>query len=90
MPGRSSCWAARLILATILLRRAPDAVGVAGGGLTVLAATAVAFVPVRGRSIEQWAPTASRRAVASSGADTGPAPHRVQAGGRRRAVPAAS
>jgi hypothetical protein len=52
-----------LVLATVLLRTVPDAVGVAGGGFIVLAATALVFVPVRGRSIEQWAPTATRRAV---------------------------
>jgi hypothetical protein len=72
------------VLATVLLRSAPDAVGVAGGGLLLLAATAVAFVPVRGRSIEQWAPTASRRAARIVGRR-----HRSRAASRpgRRSAP---
>lgn len=50
-----------LLADTLVLRRAPSAVGVGVALVVFVAAAVAAFVPVAGRPLEQWAPPAVRR-----------------------------
>ncbi|MHB8463408.1 MAG: SCO6880 family protein, partial [Acidimicrobiales bacterium] len=52
-----------LLVATVLLRAVPDAVGVCGAVAVVLAATGLAFAPVGGRQVDEWVPTGARRVI---------------------------
>lgn len=49
-----------LVVGTLLLRRSPDAVGVAGAAVILVAALLAAFVPVSGRSLGDWARPVAR------------------------------
>ena len=50
-----------LVVDTAVVRAVPDALGVLVAVVVLLAVTALAFVPVAGRSVEQWVPTGTRR-----------------------------
>jgi hypothetical protein len=58
--GQLLLLAAALVAGIVLLRLVPDGRGIAMAALVTLAATSVAFVPVRGRPLEEWAPTVAR------------------------------
>src|SRR5918994_808764 len=55
--GQLAVVAAALVVAVATLSAAPRASGL---GLSALAAVAIAFVPVAGRTLEQWSPLATR------------------------------
>ncbi|HZQ85085.1 MAG TPA: SCO6880 family protein [Acidimicrobiales bacterium] len=61
--GQLLLLAAALVIGIVLLRLVPDARGIAVAALVALSATAVAFVPIRGQPLEQWAPTVARWAA---------------------------
>jgi len=61
--GQLAVLVATLVAAVIVLRVWPDGLGIGAVAGLALAASAVAFAPVRGLTVEQWAPTVSRRAA---------------------------
>ncbi len=74
---------AALFVGIVAVRVWPDADGAALAGVMTVGASAVAFLPVRGQSVEQWAPLAARRAVRVATRR-----HRVEPFGQRRFGPA--
>jgi hypothetical protein len=58
--GQLVILAVALAAGIVVLRLVPNVRGVAVAAVAVLLAAAVAFVPVRGQAIEQWAPMAAR------------------------------
>jgi len=59
--GQVALLATALFIAMVVLRSAPDVLGVLAAVAVSLGAVAVAFVPVGGRTASQWAPAAGRR-----------------------------
>ncbi len=55
--GQLLVLAAALVVGIVVVRLLPSARGVGVATVAVLVAASTAFVPVRGRTVEQWAPT---------------------------------
>ena len=58
--GQVACMGAGLVAAVLALRSAPTVVGLVLGAGALLVGTAAAFVPVGGRTAEEWAPVLLR------------------------------
>ena len=58
--GQVLCMGAGLVAAVLVLRSAPTVVGLVVGVMALLAGTAAAFVPLGGRTAEEWAPVLVR------------------------------
>ena len=58
--GQVLCIGAGLVAAVLALRSAPTVVGLVLGAVALLSGTAAAFVPVGGRTTEEWAPVLVR------------------------------
>ena len=84
--GQVCILGASLLLTTLCLRAAPSLAGVGAALVVLLVGLSAAFVPVGGRPVEQWAPTAARRVLRLATRSTtiraapGPTRHRSPAG----------
>lgn len=58
--GQVVCIGVGLAVAVLVLRSAPSIGGLLGGAVALLVSTAAAFVPVGGRTAEEWAPVLAR------------------------------
>ena len=58
--GQVLCMGAALLVAVVALRSSPTLAGLVLGAMALLVGTAAAFVPVGGRTAEEWAPVLAR------------------------------